>query len=226
MGMTMIDILSQLDSVSRELRETVLDGEVVRVQVLAQNYPVPIAEAWSALTDAARVTAWFQPMSGDLRVGGQYQNEGNAGGTILACEPPSGGRASYRVTWEFGGNVSWLTVRLTAADDDTRTRCVVEHVAPVSGIPAEMWDTFGPGATGVGWDGGLLGLALHLGTQDASLAPADAEEWAATEEGKSFYRGAASRWADAHVASGADPEFAGRAAGATAAFYTGEAPPQ
>ena len=28
------------------------------------------------------------PISGDLRLGGRYQLQGNAGGEILVCEPP------------------------------------------------------------------------------------------------------------------------------------------
>ena len=39
------------------------------------------------------------------------------------------------------------------------TTLVLEHTAIV---PDEMWAQFGPGAVGVGWDGGLLGLSLHL----------------------------------------------------------------
>lgn len=40
------------------------------------------------------------PVSGELRVGGAFQLEGNAGGEILACEPPN----LVRLTW--GGPAS------------------------------------------------------------------------------------------------------------------------
>ena len=93
----------------------------------------------------------------------------------------------------------------------------------VADMPEGMWETYGPGATGVGWDGGLLGLGLHLGATEGSLAPGEAEAWAMTEEGKAFYRGAADGWAVAQVADGADPELAARNADATYAFYTGAA---
>ena len=76
-------------------------------------------------------------------------------------------------------------------------------------------------ATGVGWDGGMLGLALHLGGTEGSLAPEEAEAWAGTEEGRSFYRGAADGWAVAHAASGEDPAVAQQRADATYGFYTG-----
>ncbi|MGO1884824.1 MAG: polyketide cyclase, partial [Citricoccus sp.] len=162
---------------------------------------------------------WFLPISGDLHLGGRYQFEGNAGGTVLECNPPADGSADYRITWEFGGGTTWVTVRLTAEGE--RTRFSLEHVAPAAEVPAEMWETFGPGATGVGWDGGLLGLGLHLGATAGSLAPHEAEAWALTDEGKDFYRGAADGWAAAQVAAGTDPETAARNADATFGFYTG-----
>lgn len=222
--MIMIDVAAQIDAVTRELEDTTHDGEEARVQRLTQDLPATLPEAWGAVTDPARITSWFQPVSGDLTVGGNYQIEGNAGGTVLACDPPRNGRAEFRVTWEFGGNVSWLEVRLRAVTPE-RTRVELAHTAPIASVPAEMWNTYGPGATGVGWDGGMLGLALNLGAQDAALSPAEAEAWAFTPEGQAFYRAAADSWAVAHVAFGADPETAAQAADATYRFYTAQAPP-
>src|SRR5260370_1198987 len=48
------------------------------------------------------------PIIGDLRLGGHYQFEGNAGGTFTRCEPPR----LLSVSWEIGGTPSWLTVSL------------------------------------------------------------------------------------------------------------------
>lgn len=217
----MVDVLSQLGAVARELRTDEVDGEPSHVQTLEQTYPSPIDDVWDAVTSVERIQRWFLPLSGDLEVGGRFQFEGQAGGEILECEPPSAGGARYRVTWEYGGGVTWLTVRLASEGDGTRL--VLEHVARQSDVPAEMWEAFGPGATGVGWDGGLLGLALHLGAVEGSLSPAEAEAWAATDEGRQFYRGAADAWGAAHAAAGADPEAAARGADATYGFYTGAA---
>lgn len=219
----MVDVSKQVGSVTRALRTEDVDGEETRIQMLAQEYPAGIEEVWEAATKAERIARWFLPVSGDLRLGGRYQLEGNAGGEILECAPPADGAAEYRVTWEFGGGTSWVTVRLAEAGPE-RTRLELEHAARVADVPAGMWDAFGPGATGVGWDGGLLGLSLHLGTVEGSLSPTEAEAWAVTDEGKSFYRAAADCWGEAHVASGADRETAARGADATFRFYTGEMP--
>lgn len=215
----MVDVLAQLGAVTREVRVDEVDGTTSHVQSLSQTYASPIDDVWDAVTDAERIPRWFMPVSGELRLGGRYQLEGNAGGEVLECEPPADGAAHYRVTWEFGGGVTWLTVRLAAEGDRTRLR--LEHVAHAADVPAEMWEIFGPGATGVGWDGGLMGLALHLESPDTAMQPSEAEAWAGTDEGRAFYRGAADAWAVASVADGADPEAAERQAAATYGFYTG-----
>lgn len=218
----MVDVDSQIAAVSRGQRFADIDGAPSHVQTIAQEYSSDIDDVWNATTTAERIARWFLPISGDLRLGGRYQLEGNAGGEVLSCNPPADGSADYRITWEFGGGVSWVTVRLTALDDD-RTRFELEHIARAADLPEGFWEIYGPGATGVGWDGGLLGLALHLGATEGSLSPAEAEAWAVTDEGKSFYRAAADGWAAAHIEAGGDPEAARRAADATYAFYTGQA---
>ncbi|MFT4233345.1 MAG: SRPBCC domain-containing protein [Leucobacter sp.] len=217
----MVDVPKQIEAVTRALRTEEVDGAPAHVQTLVQEYPAGIDDVWDAATSAERIARWFLPVSGELRLGGRYQLEGNAGGEVLACSPPADGAAEYRVTWEMGGGVTWLAVRLTA-DGPDRTRFELEHTARTADVPAEMWEMFGPGATGVGWDGGLLWLSLHLGAVPGSLAPEEAAAWAVTDEGRAFYRAAADGWAAAHIAAGADPETARRNADATYGFYTGQ----
>ena len=215
----MVDVQAQLGAVERQVEATEVDGAPARAQSLAQTYPSPIDDVWSAVTDPERIARWFLPVTGDLRLGGRYQMQGNAGGEILECEPPSADAGHYRVTWEFGGGMSWLTVRLAA--EGTGTRLVLEHVAPEADVPTEMWGMFGPGATGVGWDGGLLGLSLHLTHPDSAMTPAEGEAWSLGEEGRAFNRGAADAWAEAAIFAGTDRETARRQANATYGFYTG-----
>lgn len=217
----MVNVHAQVDAVSRGLRTEVVDGHETRIQALTQEYPSGIEDVWDAVTTADRLARWFLPVSGDLRLGGRYELTGNASGEVLACDPPADGTAYYRITWEFGGGRSCVAVRLSAVDDE-RTQLELEHSARVAEVPAEMWDQFGPGALGVGWDGGLIGLALHLGTQDAAISPSDAEAWAMSEEGRTFYRAAADAWAQAHIAFGADQATAAKAADSTYGFYTGQ----
>lgn len=216
-----MDIEGQIAAVDRTVTSTEKDRSRLRVQTLAQSYPSPLADVWDAVTTAERIGRWFLPVGGDLALGGHYQLQGNAGGTVLECEPPGSERAHFRVTWEFGGGVSWLTVRLHAEDADS-TRLELEHSAPADAVPEELWNRFGPGATGLGWDGALLGLSLHLTAP--GQRPEDPMAWQLGPEGRRFNRLAADRWALAHTADGADPGLAWAAADAVFAVYVGDAP--
>jgi hypothetical protein len=81
-----------------------------------------------------------------------------------------------------------------------------------------MWETYGPGAVGVGWDGGLLGLSLHL--RGGEIAAEEREAWPFSDEGRDFYRLSSAAWGEANRAAGADPARVARNVEATTAFYT------
>lgn len=198
--------------VTREVRTGSRDGERTRIVVARRTYPTDRADLWSAVTDPERIPRWFLPVSGDLREGGRYQLEGNAGGLVERCDEPS----SFAVTWEYGDGVSWLTVSLTPASDGTTLELV--HEAP--DLP-EMWGTFGPGAVGIGWDLGLMGLGLHVESGEA-VDPEAGLAFAMTPPGRAFIRAAADDWAAAQVADGEDETTARDAAERSFAFYTTE----
>jgi len=212
-----MDNRAQIDAVDRSVGIEERDGERMRVQTLAQTYPSPIDDVWDALTTAERIPRWFLPVSGDLRLGGTYQLEGNAGGTITACDAPN----SFTATWEYGGGTTWITARLTEVDAE-HTRFELEHVARAADVTDEMWEQMGPSPTGIGWDGALLGLALHFTTRE--IRPDNSEEWLQTDEGRAFMRLSADRWAEADVAAGADPATASAAADLVYGMYTGAEP--
>ncbi len=210
----MDDILREVGVVVREVRRLEHEGEPARVVVASRAYDTTVDDLWDALTNPERIPRWFLPVSGDLRLGGRYQFQGNAGGEITACEPPR--RVS--VTWEGpGGASSWVTVSLEP-EADGRTRLTLEHMARMG--DGVFWDRFGPGAVGVGWDGAIRALGLHLAS-GAAVDPAKAMAWTMSDEGKSFSRACAEAWGAAAIASGDDRAKALASAGRTAAFYTG-----
>lgn len=197
----MVDVTQQIESVRRIVADREVDGAPVKAVTVSQTYDVPVTDVWDAMTTPERIPRWLMPVTGDLRLGGSYQLEGNAGGTILECDAPH----RLRVSWEYGGGVSWVTVTLTP-DGPERATVEIEHLAPVD----EHWDEFGPGAAGIGWDSILLALALHL--SGGSLGgPAEAAAWSASAEGLEFMRASGEEWCAAHVAAG-EPEPAARAA--------------
>jgi uncharacterized protein YndB with AHSA1/START domain len=207
-----INVEEQINSVHRQVGTKTIEAGEAKTLIISQTYPATVEDVWDACTNAERIPRWFLPVSGDLRLGGKYQLEGNAGGTIEACDPPH----SFAATWEFGGEVSWIEVRISGVGDDKAT-LEIEHLAVVDDA---RWLEYGPGAVGVGWDGALLGLAQHLSGQPA-LDPEEAMAWMTSTEGKRFYTASSERWGDAHITIGGDPEAARAAADRTTAFYTG-----
>jgi uncharacterized protein YndB with AHSA1/START domain len=207
----MIDVTSQINAVQRRVGTRTLAAGEARIVVISQAYDAAVEDVWDACTNAERIRRWFLPVSGDLKVGGHYQIEGNAGGTIERCDPPE----SFFVTWEFGDQVSWVEVRLTAVAP-TRTRLEIEHIAHTSD---DMWAQFGPGAVGVGWDSIVLGLSLNLAGRPA-MDPAEGAAWAASEEGRRFMTLSGERWCEAHIASGGDEAQARAMSGRAIAAYT------
>lgn len=207
--------MEHLAAVTRQTGTATTPAGEGRTVTLRRTYRAEVEEVWNALTTAERINRWFLPISGELKLGGHFQFEGNAGGEILACERPN----RFKVTWAYGdpadpADVSELEVRLVPAGEG-RTTLELEHVAIV---PDDRWTEYGPGAVGVGWDQGLLGLARHL----TGEPPLDPMAWGMGDEGRAFFVASSRAWGDASVVAGTDPDAAARAAEATLAFY---APP-
>jgi uncharacterized protein YndB with AHSA1/START domain len=212
----MIDVVKEIEAVHRETgtkRIPAGDGRTVRLQ---RQYDASIEDVWDALTNPERIGRWFLPISGDYRLGGRYQFEGNAGGEIVACERPD----RLKVTWAYGENitaadVSEVEVRLSSVEGGA-TLLELEHAAVV---PEDRWDEYGPGAVGVGWDGGFLGLALHL----RGVSVDDPVAWQLSQEGRRFNTLSSEAWGEANRAAGADAAAVARGVARTTTFY---APPE
>ncbi len=200
----------------QEVKDATRDGQPARVVGGARTYATDIDDLWDALTNIKRIPRWFLPITGDLKLGGRYQLQGNAGGKITRCDPPE----ALDVTWEFADNVSWVTVRLEPDGDGARL--TLEHTMPKDEAGEAHWEQFGPGATGVGWDLSFLGLALHLESGGEAIERDANDAWLASDAGKSFIRDCAKAWGEAHITAGETPDLARAMAGRTADFYAGE----
>jgi uncharacterized protein YndB with AHSA1/START domain len=174
----MIDVEKQINAVRRTVGDRTLEAGEARVVTISQSYATDAADLWDACTDIDRIRRWFLPIAGDLRVGGHYALEGNANGTILTCDPPR----EFTATWEYGGDVSWIEVRIAAEGPD-RSRFELAHISHVD----DRWEQFGPGAVGMGYDGALVGLTIHLSTGEA-VDPSTGQEWIASEDGRRFMK--------------------------------------
>lgn len=212
----MIEVTEHINAVRREVGGRMLDAGEVRVATLSRHYQAELADVWDACTNPERIARWFLPVAGELELGGRYQLQGNAGGTITRCDPPHG----FDATWEMGDDVSWIELRLTD-EGNAGTRFRLSHLALVDD---DTWKQFGPGAVGVGWESGLIGLYLYLTTRNP-VDPARVAEWSASGDGHRFLAASSAGWCDASIASGTDPAEARAAADRTTAFYTGGAAP-
>jgi uncharacterized protein YndB with AHSA1/START domain len=195
------DLITELERVRR--RVSAGDGHVVE---LSRPYDASVEDLWDACTRPERIVRWFLPVTGELRPGGSYQLEGNAGGRIEACRPPS----HLGLTWEFGGNTSFVAVDFVPLDGG-RAELRLRHTVPDD----DHWTGFGPGAPGVGWDLALLGLAAYL----AGEPIADPAAFEASPEAQELMRRSAAEWGQAHAAAGAPAEVARDAADRTSAAY-------
>ena len=211
----MIDVIQEIKAVHRAVGGRTVDAGEERTVTLTRTYDAPVEDVWDACTNPERIPRWFLPVSGELRVGGRYQLEGNAGGTVTACDAPH----RFEATWEFDGKVTWIAVDLSSVEgDEGRTRFSLAHRAIVD----DHWAQYGPGAVGVGWDMGLMGLTLHLASSGEAVDSAAVFAWQASPDGLRFTTMSSDGWGDAHVASGVvAPEEAQAQAGRTLAAYTG-----
>ena len=204
------DFKPHLAAVERSVSSPRRDGEPARAVTLSRGYPTTAEDLWDAVTNPDRIPRWFTPVGGDLEPGGRYQLEGNAGGVIEVCEPPS----LLALTWVFGEYVSWVEARVSG-DDAGGARLKLTHTAPVS----EHWRQYGAGATGVGWELALAGLAIHVDRPDAPKP--DEAEFVGSPDASAFIVGSSEAWGEAAVAAGTDPDTARARARRTTAFYTG-----
>ena len=205
----MIDIDTQVNAIHREVgTRSAESGEVVSV-LLRREYRASAADVWDAVTDPERVKRWFMPVSGDLREGGNFQLEGNAGGRILRCDPPRLLRAT------FGGETSIVELRITPDGEDATT-FELEHTVPI-----EMAGS-GTGAlyVGPGWDCALMALGLFLD----GIVTEDPVAAASSPEAQAFSRESVQAWTAAIEASGmAQPEEIAAAVEASLAQFAPDA---
>jgi uncharacterized protein YndB with AHSA1/START domain len=190
-----IDILEHITAIQRQVRQT---GEEVRV-VLRRTYRADVEEVWDALTDPDRIRRWLMPITGELKVGGSFQLEGNAGGEILECEPPQ------RFKVNFGGPASLVEISLTAGQDGESTELQMDH-----SVPADFGGASGALYVGPGWDGALLGLALYV--EGKLTEHDDPQEMANSPEVIEFNKASIHAWTKALRDSGLVSEDELRAA--------------
>lgn len=210
-----MDLEKALGAEFRVLSEREFKGKPARVIAASRIYQTSMDDLWDAITNKERLPRWFGEVEGTLEFGGKYKIKGNAKGKITRCDPPN----ALDLTWEIFFDVSWLQVRLTPESNGTLLS--IEHIMRKGRLSERHWKKYGPGATGVGWDFGLLDLGLHLAAGGADIDRAVHDSWMASADGKAFVHACAAAWGKAHVEAGESEVVANNMAKNTANFYSG-----
>ena len=174
----------------REVGRRRIGAGDARTAILRRTYDAPIDDVWDACTTPDRLDRWFLSVSGDLRPGGRFELAGNAGGEIVACDPPR----ALHLTWVYGDRpVDEVWLRLSPAAGGG-TALELEHATVSTEIEWEgrMLDVI----PGVGSGSELplsWSLPLYLGGE---LPDRPAAEWyEPTREHAAMAEQSAAAWA-------------------------------
>ena len=210
------DLTAHMKAMSRTVRNLERDGKPAKAVVASCTYDTDPADLWDALTNPKRLPRWFAPVTGDLKLGGKYQVEGNAGGTITECEPREAHRGDLGIHGrdELGQH--------HAHPEGRRAPSSSSSTSP-SSIPTGTSSAPAPSASA--GTSRFLGLAMYLADPDCEEAAETTEAGPTGREAKDFIRDASDGWGQAAIGAGEDRTKALEAAESTRKFYTGEAPP-
>lgn len=199
------------DEINKVIRKITTSGESHQV-VVERAFGTDVADLWGACTSPERLSNWFESVHGDLVLGGRFTlTRSGTEGDILQCEPPR----HLAITWEYQGNVSHVDIDLIPITQERTALRVSHHV-----LPGDHWETYGPGATGVGWEEWLRALSLYL-AGDARCTPDGMKEFTGTPDGQELTRRGANAWGWADQKAGTPERDAEGRALRTAAFYLG-----
>jgi uncharacterized protein YndB with AHSA1/START domain len=139
-----------------ELRHRRIPAGEARVAVFTRTYDAPIEDVWDACTNPDRLRRWYVPVTGDLRVGGNFQQVNMGSGTILICEAPQLLKVS------LGGGADEIELRLSSRPEDGATTLELQHATTLDSheIGGQSYDAIF--CMGGGYYPRLLALDQHL----------------------------------------------------------------
>jgi uncharacterized protein YndB with AHSA1/START domain len=127
-----------------------------RVAVFTRTYPTTVEDLWDACTNPERLGRWYTTVTGDLRVGGTFEQVLMGSGTILVCDAP------HLLRLSLGGGTDEIEARVSAGPEDGTATLEVEHATTHDSheIGGQMYDAIF--CMGGGYYPRLLALDLHL----------------------------------------------------------------
>ena len=177
----MFDVAKHLGAITRAVEDSTHEGTPVKVVVASRTYPTSVDDLWQAVTDPERIPRWFAAVDGDLRLGGRFQ-VGHAG------QRRRRGRRLRRADaprHHLGDRRRHVVGRRppsrAPSDGEESTTLTLRHTA--DGATPAVLRRLRPGAVGVGWELGLMGLAEHLAS-GTTIAHDEVEGWGASADGR------------------------------------------
>jgi uncharacterized protein YndB with AHSA1/START domain len=139
-----------------QLRRRPIPAGEARVAVMTRTYPTTVEDLWDACTDPERLRRWYTPVTGDLRLGGTFEQVNMGSGTIVACEAPHLLRVS------LGGGADEIEVRLSPGDEEGTATLELQHATTLDSheIGGQMYDAIF--CMGGGYYPRLQALDQHL----------------------------------------------------------------
>jgi uncharacterized protein YndB with AHSA1/START domain len=143
---------------SHELSRRMIPAGEARCATFRRTYDASIEDVWDACTNPDRLARWYQPVAGELRVGGTFTQGEMGNGRIVACEAPR------LLTIALGNGEVWpdqVELRLSSAADGG-TVLEFEHATTLDSheIGGQMYDAVY--CMGGGYGPRLVTLELHL----------------------------------------------------------------
>ena len=108
-----------------ELHHRDLESGPARVAVFTRTYPTTVEDLWDACTDPARLSRWYTTVTGDLRLGGRFEQANMGAGTVVRCEAP------HRLTVSLGGGADEIDVTVTAGPEDGTAQLQIAHATTI-----------------------------------------------------------------------------------------------
>jgi uncharacterized protein YndB with AHSA1/START domain len=139
-----------------ELRHRIIPAGEARVAVFTRTYQTTIEDLWDACTNPERLRRWYAPVTGELHVGGSFQQVNMGTGTILVCNSPQ------LLKLSLGGGADEIELRLSPGPDHQSTTLELQHATTLDAhnIGGQMYDAIF--CMGGGYYPRLLALDQHL----------------------------------------------------------------
>jgi uncharacterized protein YndB with AHSA1/START domain len=148
--------MTTYDEPAPELRHRAISAGEARVAVFTRTYETTVEDLWDACTDPERLRRWYVPVTGDLRVGGTFQQVNMGSGTIEVCDAPT------LLKLSLGGGADEIEVRLSPGADEGTAVLELQHATTFDShdIGGETYDAIF--CMGGGYYPRLLALDQHL----------------------------------------------------------------